>query len=84
MVLPERGSAIVSHDGYRKDEEKGATPDPLMGIFPLGLELAPEQEQATLDLYLGMADGYVGSPMLSALYGVGPRGRVTGSWRLGC
>ena len=70
LVLPERGSAIVSHDGYRKDEEKGATPDPLMGIFPLGLELAPEQEQATLDLYLGMADAYVGSPMLSALYGV--------------
>ena len=23
-----------------------------------------------MDLYLGMADGYVGSPMLSALYGV--------------
>lgn len=70
LVLPERDGALVSHDDYRKDEEKGATPDPLMGIFPLGLELTPKQEQATLDLYLGMADDYVGSPMLSALYGV--------------
>lgn len=70
LVLPERDGALVSHDARRKDEEKGATPDPLMGIFPLGLKLTPDQEQATLDLYLGMADDYVGSPMLSALYGV--------------
>jgi protein-glucosylgalactosylhydroxylysine glucosidase len=70
LVLPERDGAIVSHDDHLRDEEKGATPDPLMGIFPLEAGLTPEQEQATLELYLGMADAYVGSPMLSALYGV--------------
>ena len=36
MLLPRREKAIVSHDGYRRDEEKGATPDPLMGIWPFG------------------------------------------------
>jgi protein-glucosylgalactosylhydroxylysine glucosidase len=70
MVLPERGGAILSYDGYRGDEDKAATPDPLMGIFPLGFELSPEQERATLDLYLSKAEEYIGSPMLSALYGV--------------
>ena len=62
--------AIVSHDGYRRDEEKGATPDPLMGIWPFGYPVAEDEEAATLALYLGQADPYVGSPMLSALYGV--------------
>ena len=42
MVVPRRGKAIVSHDDYRRDEEKGATPDPLMGRlavwFPPGRE----------------------------------------------
>jgi trehalose/maltose hydrolase-like predicted phosphorylase len=70
LVLPIKDGAIHSHDGYRGDEEKGATPDPLMGLFPLGLDLPPEVERATLDLYLGKAEDYVGSPMLSALYGV--------------
>ncbi|CAN5557971.1 hypothetical protein BH10PSE4_BH10PSE4_32090 [soil metagenome] len=31
--------------------------------------LAPAEEKATLELYLGMARDYIGSPMLSALYG---------------
>jgi trehalose/maltose hydrolase-like predicted phosphorylase len=39
MVVPRRGKAVVSHDGYRRDEEKGATPDPLMGIWSLGYPL---------------------------------------------
>jgi hypothetical protein len=64
-----RGSAVISHDDYRIDEEKGATPDPLMGLFPFGYRLTPQQEQATLKLYLDMAQDYIGSPMLSALYG---------------
>jgi hypothetical protein len=59
----------VSHDGYRKTEEKGATPDPLMGIWPFGYPLEAEDEKATLDFYLAQADAYLGSPMLSALYG---------------
>jgi protein-glucosylgalactosylhydroxylysine glucosidase len=69
-VLPERDGTIVSHDGYTETEEKGATPDPLMGIFPLWFPLSSEQQQATLRFYLDQADDYIGSPMLSALYGV--------------
>ena len=69
MVLPRRGRVVVSHDGYRKTEEKGGTPDPLMGLWPFGYRLDPEDEQATLSFYLDQADAYVGSPMLSALYG---------------
>jgi trehalose/maltose hydrolase-like predicted phosphorylase len=69
MVVPRRGKAIVSHDDYRRDEEKGATPDPLMGLWPLGFPLSNGEEQATLKFYLEQADNYVGSPMLSALYG---------------
>jgi hypothetical protein len=70
IVIPMRGQIIVSHDGYRTDEEKGGTPDPLMGVFPLGFEMSPEIEAATLEFYLNLRKGYIGSPMLSALYGV--------------
>jgi trehalose/maltose hydrolase-like predicted phosphorylase len=69
IAIPKRGKAIVSHDDYRINEEKGATPDPLMGLFPFGYPAGADCEQATLDLYLGMAGDYIGSPMLSALYG---------------
>jgi hypothetical protein len=69
LEIPTRDKAIVSHDNYRVTEEKGATPDPLMGIFPFGYRLNAEQEQATLSLYLRLAQDYIGSPMLSALYG---------------
>ena len=70
IILPRRGKAVVSHDAFRIDEEKGATPDPLMGLWPVGYPLDPAAEKATLDLYLAHADAYIGSPMLSALYGV--------------
>jgi len=70
MILPRRDKIVVSHDGFRIDEEKGATPDPLMGIWPLGYPLDAAAEQATLDFYLQHSDAYIGSPMLSALYGV--------------
>ena len=30
---------MISHDAYRIDEEKGATPDPLMGLFPFSFPL---------------------------------------------
>ena len=81
MAIPRRGKAIISHDNYRVDEEKGATPDALMGIFPFGFPLKPEEEQATLKFYLALAKDYIGSPMLSALYGAGRRAQTTGSWR---
>jgi trehalose/maltose hydrolase-like predicted phosphorylase len=70
LAIPMRGKAIVSHDAYRVTEEKGATPDPLMGLFPFGYEAAPDVEQATLAFYLRTAQDYIGSPMLSSLYGV--------------
>ena len=70
LLLPMRDKVVVSHEGYRRDEEKGATPDPLMGVWPLTYEMAPETERATLEFYLAQADVYIGAPMLSALYGV--------------
>jgi trehalose/maltose hydrolase-like predicted phosphorylase len=70
IVLPMRGEAIVSHDAWRVNEEKGATPDPLMGVFPLDVGLAAKVEAATLETFLPLAQDYIGSPMLSALYGV--------------
>ncbi len=70
MALPMSGEVIISHDGFRASEEKGGTPDPLMGIFPLGYPLEKEVQQATLRYYLDLAPGYIGSPMCSALYGV--------------
>jgi len=62
--------AIMAHDGFHPREQKGATPGVLAGIFPLWHPFDPEVEQRTLDYYLSLADGYVGSPMLSPLYGV--------------
>ena len=41
-----------------------------MGVFPLGFDMDPEVEAATLKFYLDLREGYIGSPMLSALYGV--------------
>jgi hypothetical protein len=41
-----------------------------MGIFPLGFDMGRESEAATLKFYLGLRKDYLGSPMLSALYGV--------------
>jgi trehalose/maltose hydrolase-like predicted phosphorylase len=70
MEVPKRGKVVISHAAFRVDEEKAATPDPLMGIFPLGCDFDDETEQATLAFYLKMAKRYLGSPMLSALYGV--------------
>lgn len=70
MVLPRRGKVVVSHDAFRVDEEKGATPDPLMGLWPVGYPLDRAGRQATLEFYLAHAEAYIGSPMLSSLYGV--------------
>ena len=69
LALPLRDGVLVSHDRFRSNEEKGATPSPLMGIFPLE-NLDGPLARATLDFYLARAQDYIGSPMLSALYGV--------------
>lgn len=82
LVIPmdAQTHVIQSHDGYSPTEEKGATPGPLAGIFPFWFELDEAVHRATLKFYLNLAPKYVGSPMLSALYGVwaawlGERGR---------
>ena len=62
LAIPRRGKAIVSHEAYRANEEKGGTPDPLMGIFPVGFPIDAEGEAATTALYLELADGYLRQP----------------------
>jgi hypothetical protein len=71
LYLPFRSDgALATHDGFRIDEPKGATPSPLAGLFPLDHPLSPEQRERTLALFLGRWRNYVGSPMLPALYPV--------------
>ncbi len=62
--------AIADHDGYRVTEEKAATPGALMGIFPYWAEMESDTRDRTLRFYVDQWRGYVGSPMLAALYGV--------------
>jgi hypothetical protein len=71
LRLPISGEGVVvSHAGYRRTEAKGATPDPLAGFFPLWFDIEPELMARTIRYYLDLAPGYIGSPMLSPLYGV--------------
>jgi protein-glucosylgalactosylhydroxylysine glucosidase len=82
VPLDSRTGVILDHDGYVPEEEKGATPAVLAGLFPLGYRVDPATERATIEYYLALADQYIGSPMLSALYGVwatriGDRARAT-------
>jgi trehalose/maltose hydrolase-like predicted phosphorylase len=65
-----RSNAIMTHDGFHPREEKGSTPDPLAGLFPLGFEVDRAVEKATIRYFLKLAPDYIGSPMLSPLYGV--------------
>jgi hypothetical protein len=80
VPLDERRGVILDHDDFDPSEEKGATPAALAGLFPFGYQPGGEIERATIAFYLDLADEYVGSPMLSALYGawaarLGDRGR---------
>jgi trehalose/maltose hydrolase-like predicted phosphorylase len=72
LSLPMEAStgAIASHDGWRPDEEKGATPGPLAGLFPLWHDVPEATARKTLERYLALAPEYIGSPMLSSFYGV--------------
>ena len=71
MVIPTDAAAthITSYDGWQPNHEKGATPTPLAALFPHWYP-AGDREAATLRRYLDLAPDYIGSPMLSALYGV--------------
>jgi len=70
LVIPVRDGMVLPHEGYRSNEEKGATPSPLMGAFPLWNERFGQKQEKTFDYFFDRADDYIGSPMLSALYGV--------------
>jgi hypothetical protein len=72
LVIPldPRTKVIRNHDRYRANEEKGETPEAAAGLFPLGYDAEPAVEQATLRFALGLADRYVGAPMLSSMLGV--------------
>lgn len=62
--------AIADHEDYRTNEEQGAAPSPLMGLFPYWADIPDDTARATLALYLGQWEDFVGAPMLPALYGV--------------
>ncbi len=71
LVLPtEPDGTIVNHDGYRPDEPLGGTPEAAAGLFPIGYPVDPDTETRTLAAAVDRVDGYIGSPMLSALLGV--------------
>jgi Glycosyl hydrolase family 65 central catalytic domain len=72
LVVPfdEAGTRIITHDGFDGTEEKAATPEPPAGLTLYGYPVEEAVERATLEHYLDLADDYLGSPMLSALYGV--------------
>ena len=71
MYVPiDRAGVIRNHDAYRKSEEKGETPEAAAGLFPQSYDCSADVERATFEFYLGLADEYVGAPMLSAILGV--------------
>ena len=72
LVIPldAAGKSVISHDDWRPNESKGATPGPLAGLFPFDYHLDPKVERATIERYMALAKDYIGSPMLSPLYGV--------------
>jgi hypothetical protein len=71
LVLPldPRTHVIKTHDNYRINEKEGATPEPPAGMSLFGYDVGEKVEQATLKFYLDIAEEYIGTPMLSALYG---------------
>ncbi|WP_242123398.1 hypothetical protein [Sphingobium sp. Sx8-8] len=69
--LPVRSDGVIaSHENFRVNEEKGATPSPLAGLFPMHYPASDRESKATLDFFLKRWRDYVGSPMLSAFYPV--------------
>ena len=70
VPIRDASNVVPSHAGFTPREEKGHTPAPLAGIFPAWYGLDPKVERATLEYYLALAPEYIGSAMLSPLYGV--------------
>jgi hypothetical protein len=71
LYIPHRSDgAIATHEDFRIDEDKGATPSPLAGLFPFDYPASEEERRATLALFLAHWRDYVGARMLPALYPV--------------
>ncbi len=71
LYIPHRADGVIAtHDGFRIDEPKGATPSVLAGFFPYDHPTSDAERQRTLEFYLPHWAEYVGSPMLPALYPV--------------
>ena len=70
LAFPLTDGMLLPHDGWRPDEAKGATPDALLAFFPLWRDFGEAVREKTTRRFLDLADQYVGSPMLAALYGV--------------
>lgn len=69
FYLPVRSdSVIAAHDRFRVNEDKGATPSPLAGLFPMNYPASEQQKRATLAFYLSCWRDYIGAPMLPAFY----------------
>jgi hypothetical protein len=69
----DRGAKVIkNHDRFtaRESGVTGATPEALAGFFPMGYDVDPDVERATLEFHLGRVDPFVGTPMLSAPLGV--------------
>ncbi|KEQ52436.1 Trehalose 6-phosphate phosphorylase [Sphingobium chlorophenolicum] len=67
--LPVRSDGVIApHRDFRVDEEKGATPSSLAGLFPMHYPASDRERKATLDFFLARWRDYVGSPMLPAFY----------------
>lgn len=69
LSLPVRNDGVIAaHDDFRVNEQKGATPSPLAGLFPMNYPASDQQLRATLAFYLSRWKDYIGSPMLPAFY----------------
>ena len=72
LALPRdrRSKILRNYDGHRVTDEKGDTPEAAASLFLFDHDLPAEYEEATFRRAVETADGYVGSPMLSALLGL--------------
>jgi protein-glucosylgalactosylhydroxylysine glucosidase len=70
VPLDRRSGLIRNYDGHRASDEKGTTPDAAAALLLFGHDAPRRVVEATFRRAVELADGYVGSPMLSPLLGV--------------
>jgi protein-glucosylgalactosylhydroxylysine glucosidase len=69
VLAVDDNGVILDHEGYRADGAAEPTPAALAGLFPFDFPAPDRVQKATRQFYLGLADRYIGKPMLSPLYG---------------